>query len=161
MVLKHHRRPFCHLNLCNKILLTEWLILEGRWLKCLARVEASLKSCYMGQASSNLQPFLTVPDWRPNSSTPTQILLLGQWGHLCCIALWLQILAHQCLAFLTILWWMNVSASQVTVRSLSCISHLLKLFPVNTHSLRSYDRPGHARMHRWLRHSPALKDPVV
>lgn len=38
MVLKHHRRgPFCHLNLCNKILLTEWLILEGRWLKYLTR----------------------------------------------------------------------------------------------------------------------------
>lgn len=32
--------PFCHLNLCNEILVTEWQILEGRWLKYLTRARA-------------------------------------------------------------------------------------------------------------------------
>lgn len=55
MVLKHHRRgPFCHRNLCNKILLTEWLILEGRWLKYLARARGFPEIMLHG--SGQLQP---------------------------------------------------------------------------------------------------------
>lgn len=92
---------------------------------------------------------------------PLGTLLLVRWGHLWGICLSISGFQHQCLTFLITLWWMNVLASQVTVRSLSGISHLLSLFPWNNHSLRSYDRPGHTRMQRWFRDSPALENPAV
>lgn len=68
MVIQQHSGGlFRHPSLCYVILVTEWQILEGRWLKYLTRARALPEITLHGSS----QLHLLNPDWRPKSFTPT------------------------------------------------------------------------------------------
>lgn len=59
--LSNNRGPFCHLKLCNKILVTEWQILESRRLKYLTRARAFPEITLHGSGQLYLlTPFLGI-----------------------------------------------------------------------------------------------------
>lgn len=73
MVIKQHSRGlFCHLNLCNKILVTELQIVESRWLKYLTRARAFPEITLHGSGQLHpLTPWQGIHRLKTKSPTPS------------------------------------------------------------------------------------------
>lgn len=145
---QHSRWSFCHPSLCYMILVTEWQVLEGRWLKYLTRVGPPWNHItWVKLASpfnSRLKTRLRTKVFPPTGDLALRALRPAVLHLPLCLQL-----KDRCLAFLVTLWCMKPWRVRY-VRSLSCSSHPFSLFALNDHSLRLYNRPGHMRVQRWL-----------